>query len=375
MAGLRLPFVPGLWAFRNALAGSIGATAMAFGADNIGSSEQAEQLLGMGAIAFGTIYLLFGVAGAVQTRVSDVVLDAEGFGIVGGPRDGFRLAWKDVDPTKVHIGKKKLAVGDEVLAETSIAHERDGLATLAAAFIAASSRRPDDPPRGAKNASVLRCASCGAQAAPADEAHVKCPRCGGSVDVPADVRERMRAARTLREDAPAVSRLVARVRELTPAARTNQMLAAAFMTVTASVFFAVFGVLRGWPSPVLLAVAASLVVCAPARLAVANRTAAIALAMGSGAREPESPDEPHGCRVCGAPLPAAKANDPLVVRCVYCAADNVLGLDLRVEAGAAQWERGTFELALGHRKRGEIVTALLAVAAIGLVVAAFWLRR
>jgi hypothetical protein len=129
----------------------------------------------------------------------------------------------------------------------------------------------------------------------------------------------------------------------------------------------------GWPSAILTSVAASLPMLMFARLDIADRTGAVLLASGSGARAPEKPGDPYGCRVCGAPLPDAEPG-AIVVRCGYCNANSVLGIDLRTEAGAARWQEGSFASAAAHRRRGEIWRAVSLVLAALLLVFAWRFR-
>ncbi|HTM21407.1 MAG TPA: hypothetical protein VL172_12890, partial [Kofleriaceae bacterium] len=54
------------------------------------------------------------------------------------------------------------------------------------------------------------------------------------------------------------------------------------------------------------------------------------------------------CRSCGGPLPAA-AEDRLVVACVYCGSDNLLGLDLRRQAARARSQERSVRAATRRR--------------------------
>jgi hypothetical protein len=85
------------------------------------------------------------------------------------------------------------------------------------------------------------------------------------------------------------------------------------------------------------------------RVQVADRRAARYLTLHAAARRPERAGDAYGCRNCGAPLMPQSASAGVVSRCVYCEADNVLGLDLRREAMAAEPERRAVERALEQR--------------------------
>ncbi len=82
---------------------------------------------------------------------------------------------------------------------------------------------------------------------------------------------------------------------------------------------------------------------------VADRIAVRHLALHASARRPLSAGDPYGCRNCGAPLEPKGPAEGIVVRCVYCDADNVLGLDLRPQARDAEPERRAIERALERR--------------------------
>lgn len=77
-----------------------------------------------------------------------------------------------------------------------------------------------------------------------------------------------------------------------------------------------------------------------------------------------------GCRVCGGPLPAVVAP---VLRCPYCAADNLAGSEVlaQVEATARHAQRGVLAIA-ARRQRGDDLAAV-ALRSLPLVVGLSWI--
>jgi hypothetical protein len=85
------------------------------------------------------------------------------------------------------------------------------------------------------------------------------------------------------------------------------------------------------------------------RAQLVDRQALKLLTLNFGASEPDKPGDPYRCRGCKAPLPDAQ--DKIVVRCAYCSADNILGLDLRRDAAPATEEAKGLEDAVAQRSR------------------------
>jgi hypothetical protein len=99
---------------------------------------------------------------------------------------------------------------------------------------------------------------------------------------------------------------------------------------------------------------------------VANRQALRMLADGVGAVAPAQPGAPSTCRQCAAPLPASAG---LLVRCVYCAAENVLGIDPRPAARRRKGEHADLSRALRTRRRARIAMAVVIPVSIAIAVA------
>jgi hypothetical protein len=84
------------------------------------------------------------------------------------------------------------------------------------------------------------------------------------------------------------------------------------------------------------------------RLALVERGALQLLATTYGAKAPRDAASGPRCRACGAPLPAAA--DALLVRCAYCEAENIVGVDLRTEVAPARArERELGDVLAGRR--------------------------
>ena len=110
---------------------------------------------------------------------------------------------------------------------------------------------------------------------------------------------------------------------------------------------------------------------------IADRLALRELVLGFAARPPAAEGHPYGCRRCGGPLPVA--GDKVVIGCIFCQAENVVGLDAlghdrgagaadssmfaaALRARASQRARATFKLVFGGLLAAGGVVAVLAQA-------------
>ena len=372
----RVPLATGATSFRGIFICSPGAAIVGLAAGYVAHHAHAADdrvALPIGVFGFvALVYALIAIYLSVRFRATDIDLSPTGFTVVGGPWTETSAQWSSIDSTTVRLDAGKLTVGEQVLADTSAPHDRESLEVIAQAIINASSP-PVATPFAEPELAILKCSACGAVVVPVDRDEVACRSCGVTIALPLKLRERIRAARELDADSRSLRRLAEKLARRPSAARTNVALLASGAFFLVSVALAVFGVEVGWPSAVLVAVALSLPLLVFARMDIADRIGAVALAMGSAARSPEKPGDPYACRVCGAPLPPAEAG-AIVVRCGYCNADNVLGIDLRIDAGATRWKEGSFAIAARHRGRGRIARVVALVAAVGLLGVA-WQRR
>ena len=87
-----------------------------------------------------------------------------------------------------------------------------------------------------------------------------------------------------------------------------------------------------------------------------------------GAIPPVKPGAPSSCRQCGAPLPTSTK---LLVHCVYCASENVIGIDPRPAALRRAGEQLDLDRGLRRRRRARlrlaIVTPLSALLALWMI--------
>ncbi len=106
------------------------------------------------------------------------------------------------------------------------------------------------------------------------------------------------------------------------------------------------------------------------RTRLVDRQALRLLAVEFAAVEPAKPGDPYRCQHCLAPLPAA-GDVRVLVRCVYCSTDNVLGLHLGREATVAREESRSLANAMDLRKREHRRWRSVTFVALGLLFAAW----
>ena len=373
---------------------------------------------------------------AKRDRPADIVLDETGFVVEGGPLDQMRCTWAEVDAGRCEIIKdaeprvavrwlilswltlrklpsftKRVRVpvahlqlsrkgkGSDklVLAEveggelSSLTQLRD---SIRGAVLAATGGKPARLPQ-----EILRCARCQAPQVPTATATMTCPYCASELDVPDELRERVHAsvererasvasARSVRKlvDQPSARRagfVIAWCRRLMvwsqPAALILLLVITAHQN-TNVIEASGIRIERVAPSDdgvalydlVLLAfVVASAfgIAWSVGHAYVANRQALRVLADHFGAVPPVTPGAPSSCRLCGAPLPASTR---LLVHCVYCSAENVLGVDPR--PAALRREREQIDLGRGLRRRRRARLRLAIVVPLSALLA-LWLSR
>lgn len=322
------------------------------------------------------VFVAFAVAqlaAMIRARASDVVLDTDGIHIDGGVHGGTRVPWSELAPErctlehdpKLEITKLLVARADGtrlVLAEAEAPEERESLGALHASLHAgawtsqAGASVQDATPDGAE---IVRCGACGVAVVPDVESQVRCHRCDAAVELPPDVRAKVRAEQRGKQARGAIASLVTRLVEQPGATRIN-------------LTFALGGtaMILAWPGSIAIGAWAwsrddldalrvlSLLVFPLAlipgvfmllRATLVDRFALRLLTLDLGARTPTREGDPFGCRACGGPLVVAEGE--LVVRCVYCEADNVLGLDLRAKTRREQSSATSLAEALAWRTR------------------------
>lgn len=337
-----------------------------------------EISVGIGAFLAITplVFVAFAVAqlaAMIRARASDVVLDGDGIHIDGGVHGGTRVPWSELAPErcrlehdpKLEITKLVVERADGtrlVLALAEAPEERESLGALHASLHAgawpsqAGANVQDAVSDGAE---IVRCGACGVAVVPDVEPHVRCHRCEATVELPPDVRAKVRAEQRGKAARGSIATLVTRLVEQPGATRINLL----FVLGGTAMILA-------WPASIALGAwswsrddldalrVLSLLVFPLAlipgvfmllRATLVDRFALRLLTLDLGARTPTRDGDPFGCRACGGPLVVAEGE--VVVRCVYCEADNVLGLDLRAKTRREQSSAVSLAEALAWRTR------------------------
>jgi hypothetical protein len=360
-------------------------------------------------IAFAIGHLI----GAIRNRASDIMLLTSGLVVDGGRLHGSSMPWGELTPPfaeveetsvrritlkvillivlsmmierimvisarepvrvwrlHVHHRGQRLTVG-----ETDRPIERDSMLAAAASVCAVVSGQRYVTQAPTVAARIVTCNACGGPAVPDDAPSVRCAYCGAQVALPDDVRGQAAATKSQSPERSRTGEIIAKLRDQPRAARAN-----AWLLVLS---FLVFG---AWPlgwgliayrvlddgfqlTDVLflaLPFAAVLAGFFLARGRLADRGALQLLTLGFGALAPARGGEPSRCRRCQGPLPAAGLGG--VTRCRYCAAENIVGIDLRPSVDQARAEQSGFDDALrARRKEKRLWTTLTFVATLALL--------
>jgi hypothetical protein len=350
---------------------------------------------------------------AIRTRASDVLLIGDGLAVDGGPLHGAKFAWTELSPPYAEMEDttvRRITMGSmlrmmlamlartsmfggptaavqvwrlhlhhagarKLIAETDRPIERDSMAAAAASVsaVVTGQRYVAEAPTIA--ARMLTCGGCGAAAVPDDAASVRCTYCNGQVVVPLDIRAQAAASKAMSQSRGTTSAVIAKLREQPRAAHTN-----VWLLVLAMIMFgawplgwgliAVRVLADGFQAPdlfcLLLPFAAVVAGFFLARARLADRGALQLLTLGFGALSPARQGQPSRCRRCQGPLPDAGLGG--VTQCRYCAAENIVGLDLRPTVDPMRTEQSTFDAALKQRaEEKRLWTTLTGVAALVLV--------
>ena len=354
------------------------------------------------------VYALGHVIGAVRNRASDVMLLTNGLVVDGGRLHGSAMPWAELTPPfaeveetsvrritmktillivlamlierfmvtsarepvrvwrlHVHHRGQRLMVG-----ETDRPIERDSMLAAAASVCAVVSGQKYVAEAPTVAARIVSCRRCGGPAVPDDAPSVPCVYCGAPVPLPDDVRGQAAATKSQSPERSRTGEIIARLRDQPRAARAN-----AWLLVLSFLMFGAWPL--GWGliayrvlddgfqvTDVLflaLPFAAVLAGFFLARGRLADRGALQLLTLGFGALAPARDGEPSRCRRCQAPLPAAGLGG--VTRCRYCAAENIVGIDLRPSVDQARAEQSGFDDALRARRREKRLWMTLSVVA------------
>jgi len=298
--------------------------------------------LGLGAI--GLVAIVLGAALVLYawwSRASDAVFSPEGIRIEGGPHAGTTLRWDEIASARMHSGE--MSVFHELLLSTRngetfvLAEAADvaEIASLKALQQTLQARLGEEPEPLPRRADVACCSRCGAPLLPTDQPVISCNACGTVNHVDSGLRERVAMQRsadqTLRVTSMAIQKLLDQ-----PGAKGASMTLIAASIVCGVVWGAVgaaysivgsdaldwftlgVGFFNGWSFTFAL--------FGFARIALARRRALLMLSTTFGARPPVRPGDAPSCRQCGAPLPVGSG---VLVCCVYCGTQSVLGLNVR----------------------------------------------
>lgn len=299
---------------------------------------------------------------ALRARASDILLQDGSLRVEGGPHHGARFALADLDqdPCRVETNENayveagsqrtyeqrlvlRLRGGRErVLATSMDWTEQLSFAALQETLkaLVRPGPAPVSPVSAASpvsaDARVIACPACQAPVAPADAAVVTCAFCGAAVPMRDEVRERLHLGDAERAAQQRVAERVQRLLSRPTAARTNRWLVAALvgkyllpLALLLAVKLWVFSLAMVW------------VLGRVVRLGLAQRVVYQRLILDYAAL-PAAPGQPPLCRRCGGALPHSAAG-AVLVRCAYCAAHNLLGVDIHQAARSA--ERRAAELA------------------------------
>ncbi len=352
--------------------------------------------------------------GLVGSRASDLVLGADGVRVEGGPRHGLALAWTQIDPLRCRVENDKVQdKAGKLRGRQLIVGTTDGKDTLLAEvwqsddapafYVVIDEIRavyglpplPEDERTSAPQAvepapalptgevvEQLRCSACGAGLRPRDAVAIACERCGVTTAVAPAMRTRLEQHQTIERDRKHASEMLRTILEQRGAAAANRwlVLALALIFVVPMPCGLLYAAVHerggglGWTIPVaLLAMALVGAAAALTSHVFTRRIALRSCLVELGARRGADDDRPH-CRACGGLLP----DGTMLVRCVYCDCENLLGHDLRRwQASVGEQRRTLAELlekrrAVAAESRTNLVICLV-IAAIAAAIPAVWL--
>jgi len=194
---------------------------------------------------------------------------------------------------------------------------------------------------------VLRCPSCRGPVAPSAEAEVPCAWCGQRLSVPSSLREKVRASSVVASHS---HEAVKAVLDQPSALRLDRT----FRHVTRALMAA-------WGIGGVAILAAEL-----KGRSLGQAVGFISLFVFGAALGSEKPGTPRSCRQCRGPL--VSAADQLVVRCVFCDAPNLMGIDLRGRAAAVGEESRSLQQVLEQRASKRQAWRAVAILGVALVV-------
>jgi uncharacterized Zn finger protein (UPF0148 family) len=390
-------------------------------------SERVQFVFGFGLFDFGTLGicgLLAAHAGlnlrrALRKRPSDLLLSPAGWRIHGGRLSTRLSGWNELSTPfaevekrtirELNLSKILLFLPLAILAPGTITSFRASVEIVSLwiyrggqRLLGARSDRPLEVQSMRAAASSIRavadgrrhvntgrniaqqvvvCPTCGAPVVPDDAEKVPCGRCGVLVPLPRQVRDQAAAAKEMAEGR-SLKELLQRLFEQPSAAMTNVWLhlLAGTLFLTATWSLVLFLLMQRWNVSASSWLEASwtilgvpFLVCASLHVIgmrmLARRSALQVLSLGYGALAPEKSGQPSSCRRCAAPLLESRARG--VMRCVYCGADNILGIDLRPFVDATRRERASLDEFVtqqqNRRRRWAWASALAVIALVSAI--------
>ena len=328
-----------------------------------------------------TILMLMGLrrlARAFALRPSDIVLRSDGIVFSGGRHSGFTLGWDEVHAERWKVSKGRgtwsLLDGPDVdeafvIAETSSLDECGSFRETVAAMVAMTNARGEAPRARAARPGILECAGCGAPLTPTDADAVTCDHCGARTRVSVDVQRRLAELAERRQHDRDMDRAVTLLLHQPTASIAGAIIAVAGSVALVTgltwgvhlwrAFFAESLDASGVATSAMLVVAIELGMASIALAIVAARRSLHVVTLAIGAIAPAGPHGVWACRRCGGPLeaPAAVA----IVACAYCAAANVVGVNVAAESP----EDADARIARALATRAERHRRALLLAAVG----------
>ena len=356
------------------------------------------------------IYAVMNLFVALKTRASDLLFFPDGLIVDGGRLHGERIAWNELHPpyaemedttarrlTLLRIFLFMLSIASRsrriispvvpvrvwklyvshrghrrLIAETDRPIESDSMRAAATSVVAVVQGQRYVAQAPAITAQIATCPACGAPAVPDDAPAVTCAYCRQWVPLSPAVRGQAGAAKALSQSRTTTTAMIAKLRQQPRAARTNTwlLLLALFMFGAwpigwGLIAYRVLGDGFQAPDALCLMLPSSRPFSGGSSSRGGgwrDRGALQLLTLGFGALAPQRDGEPSRCRRCQGPLPSAGLGG--VTQCLYCSAENIVGLDLRPSVDPARMEQHTFDDALKKRAREKVLWTVLTVVAI-----------
>ncbi len=334
---------------------------------------------------------------AFRERPCDILFGPDGFRIEGGRINGFTVTWPDIEWIRLTGRHEKLELvedaegkkaenfwrlvvctrdgSEHVLGTAEDLRERDSLQALCDTIHESIRKSDKSQPQKAEPPPPLKCSGCGAPAVPADAQVVNCPYCGTPIRIPDDVQMRIRAINKRDAAAQRSEKMIEKLIHQPGALRTSffvflaaipSMLAWPAAIIGAGVLYALCYLRVA--NAILLAIAAFGVIAALYYLVrgqLTDRQALRLLTMSFAAHAPTAAGGAHHCRQCNGPL--IEPPGQVLVRCVYCGAQNVLGLDARGDAQKGRAQVESLDEALSKRSVERSRWRWSAAAALGIL--------